>query len=189
MSQSQIKLLTLAQLKQRLNEFSKDEVIELFVETIRGNKEARTIVSVKLQGKSAVLELVKEYKEKIRKEFDPPRGFPKLRVATVKQAIADTNKIAKETEWKLELMVYFAEIAVQFIHEYGDISEDMGDYFTDTYEEIIQWLNKERTPDLYNKYKERLKKIVKTKNCGCWGIQDSLKGSYSVLKWVEEDCC
>jgi len=27
-------------------------------------------------------------------------------------------------------MVYFAEIAVQFIHEYGDISEDMGDCFT-----------------------------------------------------------
>ncbi|MCB8818350.1 hypothetical protein [Desulfosporosinus shakirovi] len=186
MSQNQIKSLTLTQLKQKLNELSKEEVIELFLETLRGDKEVRTFVSVKLQGEKAVLEIIKEYKEKIRKEFDPPRGAPKLRVATVKTAIADINKIARETEWPLELMVYFAEMAVQFIHEWGDISEDMGYYFTDTYEEIIQLLNKQKTPDLYDKYKGRLKKIMKTKNCGCWGIEDSLKGSYSVLKWVEQ---
>jgi len=168
-SQNQIKSLTLTQLKQKLNELSKEEVIELFLETLRGDKEARTFVSVKLQGEKAVLELIKEYKEKIRKEFDPPRGSPKLRVATVKKAIADINKIAKGTEWPLELMVYFSEIAVQFIHEWGDISEDMGDCFTDTYEEIIQLLNKQKTPDLYDKYKGRLKGIVKTKNCECWG--------------------
>jgi len=84
-SQNQIELLTLTQLKRKLNEHSKDEVIELFVEILRGDKEARTLVSVKFQGETAVLELIKEYKEKIRKKFDPPRGFPKLRVATCKK--------------------------------------------------------------------------------------------------------
>jgi len=82
-------------------------------------------------------------------------------------------------------MVYFAETAVQSIHEEGDIFEDMGDYFTDTYQEIIQRVNREKTPELYNQYKERLRAIADTKNCECWGIQDSLEGSYSDLKWLE----
>ncbi|SHI19204.1 hypothetical protein [Desulfosporosinus lacus] len=104
MSRNQIELLTLTQLKQKLNELSKEEAIEFFLETLRGDKEVRTFVSIKLQGEKAVLEIIKEYKEKIRKEFDPPRGSPKLRVATVKTAIADINKIAKETEWPLEFL-------------------------------------------------------------------------------------
>ncbi|WP_088189498.1 hypothetical protein [Desulfosporosinus sp. FKA] len=101
--------------------------------------------------------------------------------------ISDLDKVAKGTIWPLELMVNFAETAVQSIHEDGDIFEDMGDYFTDTYKEIIQRINREKTPELYNLYKERLKAIADTKNCGCWGIHDSLEGSYSVLKWLEDD--
>jgi hypothetical protein len=62
--------------------------------------------------------------------------------------------------WLLELMVFFAEKAVQSIHECGDIFEDIGDYLTDMYDKIIQRLNKEQTPDLYFKYKARLKTII-----------------------------
>jgi len=114
-----------------------------FMATIQKLSEA--FVSVKLQGERAILELVKEYKGKVRQEFYPDRGDPKMRVAKVRDVISDLNKIAKETIWPLELMVFFAETAVQSIHEDGDIFEDMGDYFTDTYEEIIQRVNKEKT--------------------------------------------
>lgn len=97
------------------------------------------------------------------------------------------SKIAKGTVWPFELRVYFAETAVQSIHEDGDIFENMGDYFTDTYDKIIRMLNKEKKLDLYDKYKDRLKAIMETKNCDCWGIHDSLQGSYSDLKWIESD--
>ncbi|GIP33567.1 hypothetical protein J2TS4_27770 [Paenibacillus sp. J2TS4] len=50
------------------------------------------------------------------------------------------------TVWPFELLVYFCEEAVQFIQEEGDIFEDMGDCFTNAYEEVIQILNKEKTP-------------------------------------------
>ena len=187
MSKSTTKMLTITELKKRLKELSREEVVGLLVETLKMNKDAQAFVSVKLQGEKAILELVKEYKEKVRQEFYPDRGDPKMRVAKVRGVISDLNKIAKETIWPLELMVFFAETAVQSIHEDGDIFEDMGDYFTDTYEEIIQRINKERTPELYNQYKERLKAIADTKNCECWGIQDSLEGSYGDLKWLEDD--
>ena len=187
MSKSTAKMLTITELKKRLKELPREEVVGLLVETLKINKDAQTFVSVKLQGEKAILELVKEYKEKVRQEFYPDRGDPKMRVAKVREVISDLNKIAKETIWPLELMVFFAETAVQSIHEDGDIFEDMGDYFTDTYEEIIQRINKEKTPELYNQYKERLKAIAETKNCECWGIQDSLEGSYSDLKWLEDD--
>ena len=187
MGKSTTKMLTITELKKRLKELSREEVVGLLVETLKMNKDAQAFVSVKLQGERAILELVKEYKGKVRQEFYPDRGDPKMRVAKVREVISDLNKIAKETIWPLELMVFFAETAVQSIHEDGDIFEDMGDYFTDTYEEIIQRVNKEKTPELYNQYKERLKAIADTKNCECWGIQDSLEGSYSDLKWLEDD--
>ena len=185
MSKSTTKMLTITELKKRLKELSREEVVGLLVETLKMNKDAQAFVSVKLQGERAILELVKEYKEKVRQEFYPDRGYPKLRVTKVKKVFSELNKIAKETIWPLELMVYFAETAVQSIHEEGDIFEDMGDYFTDTYQEIIQRVNREKTPELYNQYKERLRAIADTKNCECWGIQDSLEGSYSDLKWLE----
>ena len=178
-------LLSVTEVKRRLNELTKDEVTELLAETIKINKDARAFISVKLEGEKAITGLVKEYQDKIRNEFDPPRGDPKLRTANIKQAISYINIVGKGTLWPLELMIYFAETAAQYIHETGDISEDMGDYFNDTYEEIIQRLNKEKTPELYNKYKDRLRIILETQNCECWGIHDSLVGSYSVLRWVE----
>lgn len=180
-------LLTTTQLKRKLNELSKEEIIELLADTCKSNKEAQAFVSVRLQGEKAILELFEDYKEQIRKEFYPTRGLPKLRVATVKQAISDINTLGKGTNWPLELMICFAEIAVQSIHENGDIFEDMGDCFTDVYAEIIQRLNREKTPELYEKYKDHLKAIVNTKGCECWGIHDSLEGSYSMLKWVDHD--
>ncbi|MHB8126563.1 MAG: hypothetical protein ACYDEJ_13160 [Desulfitobacteriaceae bacterium] len=187
MSQRPARLLTITELKQRLKELSREEVITLLVETLKSNKDAQAFISVKLQGEKAILELIKEYKEKIHKEFYPDRGYPKMRVTKVREVFSDLNKIAKETVWLLELMVFFAETAVQSIHECGDIFEDMGDYLADMYYKIIQRLNKEKTPELYHKYKERLKTIAVTKNCECWGIHDSLVGSYSELKWLEND--
>ncbi|MCZ8516140.1 DUF6155 family protein [Paenibacillus filicis] len=179
--------LTAAQLKQKLNELSKEDIIELFGETFKANKDARAFVSVKLQGEKALGVLIEEYKEKIRKEFYPARGLPKLRVTVVEKAIAEMKVVGKGTIWLFDLMVYFCEIAVQYIHENGDIFEDMGDLFTDAYEAVIQSLNEEETPDLYCKYKERVKAIVDTTGCECWGIHDSLEGSYSMLKWVDQD--
>jgi hypothetical protein len=182
-----IVLLTPSQIKGELKEYSKDELIELLYETVKVNKDARAYVSVKLEGEPALLEVLAAFKEQIDKEFYPTRGFPKLRVAKVKQIFSEMKSISKETIRLLELMVYFCEVAVQYIHEEGDIFENMGDFFTDTYEKVVQTLNKEKTPDLFEKYKDRIRDIVNTPGCECWGICDSLAGSYSVLKWVGHD--
>jgi len=187
MSKSPTKILTITELKQRLKDISREELIVLLVETLKANKNAQAFVSVKLLGENAVLELAEECKAKVRKEFYPDRGDPKVRVAKVREVISDFNKIVKETAGPLELMVFFAETAVQSIHESGDIFEDMGDYLTDTYDRIIQRINKEKTPELYDRYKDRLRAIADTKNCECWGIRDSLEGSYSDLKWLKDD--
>lgn len=187
MSKSPTKMLTITELKHRLKDFSREEVIVLLVETLKANKNAQAFVSVKLLGENAVLELVEKCKAKVRKEFYSDRGDPKMRVAKVREVISDISKITKETVGPLELMVFFAETAVQSIHESGDIFEDMGDYLTDTYDRIIQRVNKEKTPELYDQYKDRLRAIADTKNCECWGIHDSFEGSYSDLKWLKDD--
>lgn len=151
------------------------------------SKDARTYVSIKLEGEAALMEKAAEAKEQIYKEFHPSRGFPKPKPAKVKQVLSEMNLLGKGTIWPFDVLVYFCEVAVQYIHVEGDIFENMGDCFTDAYEEVIQTLNREKTPDLYEKYKDRLWAIANTSNCHCWGIQDALAGSYSVLKWAEDD--
>ncbi|WP_341281126.1 DUF6155 family protein [Paenibacillus sp. FSL H8-0537] len=180
-----IVLLTPAKIKRKLSDCSKDELIDLLYETVKTNKDAQVYVSVKLEGESALLEMINASKERIYKEFYPTRGLPKLRVSKVKLALTELKTIGKGTIWPFELLVYFCEVVVQYIHEQANIFEDMGDCFTDSYEEVIQLLNKEKTPDLFEKYKDRVKAIVHTPDCECWGIHDSLAGSYSDLKWVD----
>lgn len=85
-------MLTSAQIKRKLKECSKDELIAIKHETIKTNKDARSYVSVKLEGEPALLELLDSYKEGIRKEFYPNRGFPKLRVVKIEQAISENEK-------------------------------------------------------------------------------------------------
>ncbi|WP_036736697.1 DUF6155 family protein [Paenibacillus zanthoxyli] len=179
--------LNLSGIKRKLQDFSKEELIELVAEAVRISKDARSYVSIKLEGEAALLEKVVAAKDQIYKEFNPIRGFPKLRPSKVKQIFTEMNRLGKGTSCPFELMVYFCEVAVQYIHDEGDIFENMGDCFTDTYEKVIQILNKEKTPDLYERYKDRLKAIANKPDCHCWGIHDSLAGSYSVLKWIEDD--
>ncbi|CAG7645291.1 hypothetical protein ACFQI7_25515 [Paenibacillus allorhizosphaerae] len=180
-------MLTSSQIKRKLKELPPHEVIELLHETVKTNKEARVFISVKLQGEPALLELLEKCKEQIRKQFYPDRGLPKLRTDKVKEALSSMEMAGQGTDWPFELMVYFCEVAVRYIHETGDIFEDMGDLLTDTYEAVIQALNMAKTPELYEKYRDRMKAIVETTGCECWGICDSLEGSYSMLKWAEND--
>ena len=99
MSKGTTKILTITELKRRLKELPREEVVGLLVDTLKMNKDAQAFVSVKLQGEIAILGLVKEYKEKILKEFYPDRGDPKMRVAKVREVISDLDKIAKGTIW------------------------------------------------------------------------------------------
>lgn len=180
-------ILSVSQLKRNLKELTQEEMIEFMIDVVKSNKDIQSFVSVKLQGEHAIEQLFEDCKQKIYTEFYPTRGLPKLRVAVVGKAISDMKNVGKGTFWLLELMIYFCEIAVQHIHENGDIFEDMGDLFTDTYEAVIQTLNKEKTPNLYEKYHDRVIAIFKTTGCECWGIHDSLEGSYSMLKWADHD--
>jgi hypothetical protein len=176
-------LLTPEQISKRLNSLTKEEIVGLFTETLKSNIAAHAFVCVKLEGETAFNEALEHYKKIIRVQFFPSRGHPKLNIAVVKKAIAEMNQIATGTIWTLELMVFFCETASRYIGEEADIDEDMGDYFTDMFQEAIDRLNREKTLEQYEKYKDRLKAIVNMKNCECWGIHDLLEDYFAMLKW------
>ncbi|MBD2846570.1 hypothetical protein IDH44_15325 [Paenibacillus sp. IB182496] len=179
--------LNVLEIKKKLNDFSKEELVELVAESVRISKDTRAYVLFRLEGEAGLLEWVAEAKAQIDKEFNPTRGYPKLRPAIVKKTFTEINRLGKGTTWPLEIMIFFCETASAYIHDEGDIFENMGDFFTDTFEKIIRLLNKEKSPDRFNSFQTRLETIVKKPNCHCWGIQDSLIGSYTELKWVDED--
>ncbi|WP_281884842.1 hypothetical protein [Paenibacillus sp. YYML68] len=182
-----VKKMTAAQLKRKLKERTKDELLELLLEAVTDHKQLHSYLAVKLQGEDYALELLESCKEEIRKQFYPSRGMPKLKVDKVEQTLSEMRAAGAGTAWPFELLVYFCETAAQFIEDYADIFENMGDLLTDSFETVIQELNKDESAERYEAYKDRLKVIMMRDNLFCWGIHDSLIGSYFELKWLGED--
>ncbi len=65
-------------------------------------------------------------------------------------------------------MIFSVEMGVEFIDQYGDISESMVDYMAETFDKIVALINKKNSYELFVKFKNRLKAIVSdTEDVGC----------------------
>lgn len=162
--------------------------MKLLIESYKISDKVQVLVNVKLKGNEGIGDIAELYKSEINKEFFLNRGFGKLRVSVVKRAISEFETMSKDKYLLLDMMIFSIEMGTKFIEEFGDIDEDMVDYMTKKYDSIVNFLNKKGGIELFKKFINRLEPIVKdTNNVGCWGIHDSFEGSFSQLKWLEDD--
>jgi hypothetical protein len=180
-------ILTTAQLKRKLGELTKEEIIDLFAETVKASKDIQALVSVKLQGEKAVVELLEVYKGQIRKEFFPAKGRAKQRVAVVEQLVTSLNELGKGTPYPFQLLVEVVETAAAFMQENGDIEEDMGLFLLDVFDEIVDVLNADDEEERYRQYQARLEAVLRMTESAGWDMSDMLRAAYDTLKWVEQD--
>lgn len=120
-------------------------------------------------------DILEKYKQIIRDEFFPDRGFGKLRYAVMKKALDDFRKISRSPENSAELMISHTEFGVEFTNEYGDIDERFYNNIEGMYGKALQFIFKEH---LDQQYHDRLRKILDDGDGIGWGFSDGLCDLY-----------
>ncbi len=167
-----------SELNKYLKTLSKEELIKevkKLYDKISGVKEF-----YKIDLSSDTSKIVQEYKEKIKKEYFPKRGYGKARSGVSRKVISDFKKISIHKKDVVELLLYRTEMMLEFTSEYGDIDEPFYNSLESSFAEACKLIHKEQLQKYYRKYCQEL--VSKAYSFG-WGVYDSLK--YDYQEYVE----
>ncbi|WP_284641942.1 hypothetical protein [Paenibacillus silviterrae] len=179
-------ILTTAEVKRKLQKLSKEEIIDLFTDTIKSSKDIRAIVTVKLEGERAVAGMLQAFIDQIEKEFFPAKGRARQRVSVVEQLLSSMKSLGGGTPYPFQLQLYIIETAFRFLEENGDLDEDMCLFIGELFEELMQELSGDDSDERYRLYQARLEAIVRKSEGELPDLHYILQQSYSRLKWAEQ---
>ena len=129
----------LRQLKQYLNDRSRDELI-VEIRTLYGRFAAvKEYYEVKITPEGLDRSFTK-YKKIISNEFFPERGFGKARLSVAKKAITDFGKLSSSPKYVADLMLFFVETGIEFTSTYGDIDEPYYRSLEGMYSRALQFM-------------------------------------------------
>lgn len=128
---------------------------------------------LELSGDSTVV--VKEYKERIRKEYFPNRGYGAARSSVSRKVISDFKKISVHPKDIVELLLYRTEMMLEYTIAYGDIDEAFYNSLETSYEQACKLIQSEKLQMEYKVYCQEL--VGKANNFG-WGVYDGLEYSF-----------
>jgi len=178
------KPITNAQLKKSLQGLSQADLISLITDISQTCPKAKEFLTIRFTSENPS-EVLEKYKQKVRDQFFPKRGYGKLKLREAKKAISDFKTICKDKTMIIDITLYFVENCVEFIGEYGDISENFIIAATDLYEQVVKLINA-GGESLYLKFSDRLISAAENSGDG-YGLRDDLMSLYSEINWVEND--
>ena len=120
-------------------------------------------------------DLLKKYKEKVREGFFPKRGM-RLQLSLSRKAINDFRKLETSNEKYGDLMLYYVECGVEFINNYGDISESFYTSAENTFSKALKIFKEEAALE---EYKERSSNLVKESSDSGYGFGDMIEDIFS----------
>ena len=173
------KLITNAQTKKVIKDLNRDECIELILEIVQACPQVREFLTIKFTDNQS--DILEKYKQKVRYEFYPPRGFGRLNLREAKKAISDFKKMSTDKDMLIDLMLYYVECCVEFTNEYGDINETFYNSAESVYYQIVKDVNK-LGAFVYDRFAERLIAVVNDTSGIGWGFHDNLSDIYNELE-------
>lgn len=176
------KEMTVTELKKQLSNKNDKELIKLLCQVYKGSDVAKKLLNMTLSGSEYEEKLVEQYKEKIYKEFFAGDG-PTLSKA--KAFISEFKKTGGRQEYVLDLQLYYVECGTEFTNQYGDIDERFYDSLCSVYRTVILAVSKQE--ELYQKFSDRLYRIVQDTGGIGWGFHDYLADEFYSIPWLQED--
>lgn len=162
-------------LKKVLQDTDKKELINLIRDLYRLSEENRRYLLAGCMDPKAEPRVLEAYRQIIKNEFFPKKGYGALRYSVAKKTINDYSKASGDFAGTMELMLFYVENGVEFTHEYGDIDEEFYEEIYTLFEEFCIRLKTPEGGTLYSGFRERLFNIRrKTKGMG-WGFGDGIK--------------
>jgi len=176
------KLITNAQIKKAIQGCERDEFIELILEVAQSCPQAREYLTLRFtENQDDILE---KYKQKVKDEFFPKRGFGRLNLREAKKAISDFRKISPDRMMVVDIMLFYVENCVAFTSEYGDINESFYNSAVSVYSDVVKEINSIGAA-AYEKFSARLEAAA-NHACHGWGFYDAMNNLYEI-EFVGED--
>ena len=178
-------LITNKQLKEAMQNYSQDELVELLIEIAKKCPQAREFLTLKYISYGNIDEILEKYKQKIRHEFFPKRGFGRLNLREAKKAISDFKKISQDKIMVIDLMLFYVENGNEFTAQFGDITESFYNSAYSVYNQVIKEINAGDI-ELYNIFADRLESTAENA-CDGYGFKDDMTALYDEIVWLNEN--
>lgn len=166
--------ITSSQLKKYLENLENANLLKEILELFHKFSEVKEFYQIKLSS-SGNMELCEKYKMKIKNEFFPTRGFGKARLSVARKAVADFKKISTDIRSVADVMIYYAEMGVNFTNVYGDIDEPFYNSMESMYEESAKFVVENK---IATSYIDRFRKMVDDTSGMGWGFHDTLESVF-----------
>lgn len=181
------KEMTLTELKKHLSNVSAAELKKLLCHLYKNSDIAEKMINLAVLGSDYEENLLEQYKEKMYKVFFPNdivrTGFS---LSGAKSLIGEFKKIGVTDEHILDLQLYYVESGTDFTNTFGDIDMKFYDSMCSVYHMVVQAVNKYENDSLYQKFEDRLYRIVnETRGIG-WGFHDYVSEQFLSILWREE---
>jgi DNA-directed RNA polymerase subunit N (RpoN/RPB10) len=177
--------ITIKDLKNELQAFSKEELIVLVTEIAKSCSQARNFLTIKFSCQNNIREVFESYKQRVKNEFFPKRGHGRLDLQVAKKAVSDFTKICKDKKLIIDIMLFYVENCVKFTRTYGDIHENFYISAENMFDKVIKILNVENK-DIYEQFATRIDWILNKSPQG-WGFQDTLRDIHCDLRWADDE--
>jgi Family of unknown function (DUF6155) len=158
-------------LKKHLQNLRKEDLVEEILKLAKKFKEVKNHYEMDLGGQEKQAEIVAEFKQKIKKQYFPTRGYGDPKASEVRKILSDFKKISIFPYDIVDLTLYRVEMAVNFTNAYGDIDEQFYNSTENNYEDALKII---RTNGLEAHFINRCMTIAHNcQNIG-WGFGDTM---------------
>jgi hypothetical protein len=171
------KSATWSELKSVLRDYEKPELLRLLQELYKLNADNKLFLTARLV-EMDLAELAEPYRNAIRAEFNPSRGFPRLNLRAARKVLNDFKKACKDPAAVADLMIYYVEQGVICTNNYGDIDERFYNSLASVYADAAKLLTNTADADLIERFAPRMGQIVQETSGIGWGFHDELSHLY-----------
>ncbi len=171
------KSATWSELKSVLSDYEKPELLRLLQELYKLNADNKLFLTARLV-EMDLDELAEPYRESIRDEFNPRRGYPNLSLRAARKALNDFKKACKDPAAVADLMIYYVEQGVICTNKYGDIDERFYNSLESVYANAAELLTNTADAELIEGFRPRMYQIVRQTSGIGWGFHDELNHIY-----------
>jgi len=119
--------------------------------------------------------ILKDFKDQIKKEYFPSRGYGHARSSVSKKVVTEFKKISVHQKDVIELLLYRVEVMLEFTNQYGDIDGSFYSSLENSFEQACKLIRKEKLESHFKNYCQEL--VSQTIHLG-WGVSYNMRDVY-----------
>lgn len=164
------------ELSKYLNSLQPEELIKEINTLYANHKSVKDYYALELGGEAKAIELLQEYKVKIRKQYFPDKRNGNPKAAKLRSLITEFKKLSPYPMHTIDLMLYRVEQAIGFMHQAGgDLSEA---FYTTTENAFFATTELIKQEKMEAFFKTRCHLIVRSSEEFYWGFKSTITHYY-----------